>query len=134
MGEDDSELILQMDIEGAEYQCINGTPTEVFERFRIMVIEFHDLHKLRKRKYRKKYIEVFRKLSTSHHCVHIHPNNNCKVLIKDDMVIPSIMEFTFLRKDRSKKHIFRVDFPHPLDFDNVPKPTLVLPEIWYKHA
>ena len=38
-----SDLLLQMDIEGAEYEVIIDTPREVFKKFRIMAIEFHFL-------------------------------------------------------------------------------------------
>jgi FkbM family methyltransferase len=37
----DDEMLLQMDIEGAEYQVILDTPSETLRRFRILVIEFH---------------------------------------------------------------------------------------------
>jgi len=43
---DNSDLILQMDIEGAEYEVIIDTPLEIFKKFRIMVIEFHSLDML----------------------------------------------------------------------------------------
>jgi hypothetical protein len=39
------ELLLQMDIEGAEYRTLLCTPTKILERFRIIVVEFHGLDK-----------------------------------------------------------------------------------------
>src|SRR5262245_1319680 len=36
-----SDLLLQMDIEGAEYRVLNSASESLLSRFRIMVIEFH---------------------------------------------------------------------------------------------
>ena len=42
----DKDMILQMDIEGAEYPVLLNTPMETFKQFRILVIEFHNLDHL----------------------------------------------------------------------------------------
>lgn len=38
-----ADLLLQMDIEGAEYRNLLGTPDDVLRRFRIVVLELHGL-------------------------------------------------------------------------------------------
>ncbi|VAX06120.1 hypothetical protein MNBD_ALPHA03-1625, partial [hydrothermal vent metagenome] len=38
-----NDLILQMDIEGGEFDVIVDTPADVLRKFRIMVIEFHGM-------------------------------------------------------------------------------------------
>jgi FkbM family methyltransferase len=43
---DKSDFIVQMDIEGAEYEVICDTSHETFRKFRILAIEFHEVHKL----------------------------------------------------------------------------------------
>ncbi len=43
-GRDD--LLLQMDIEGAEHDVLPNAPMELLTQFRIIVIEFHNLHGL----------------------------------------------------------------------------------------
>jgi hypothetical protein len=40
------DLLLQMDIESAEYRVLASTSTETLSRFRMMVVEFHDLGNL----------------------------------------------------------------------------------------
>ena len=40
------DLILQMDIEGAEYRNLLSTSKSLLNRFRILVIEFHDFSEL----------------------------------------------------------------------------------------
>ena len=44
--ENDGDLILQMDIEGAEWPVLLNTSRQILQRFRIIIIEFHDLDRL----------------------------------------------------------------------------------------
>lgn len=126
----DSDLLLQMDIEGYEYETLLATPDALLRRFRIMVIEFHRLHQLWSAPYFRLAAAVFNKLLESHSCVHIHPNNvRTSVTIKG-IEIPRLMEFTFLRKDRFQAQGPARLFPHPLDADNTPKPAIPLPACW----
>jgi len=120
------ELMMQMDIEGFEYEALMPVSVELMERFRIVVIEFHGLDHLDKGKFK-----VFKKLLKTHTCVHIHPNNCCGFAKLFNLAIPRVMEFTFLRKDRVGRFSYRRDFPHPLDSDSTPTPTLSLPACWY---
>lgn len=121
------DLILQMDIEGYEYEALIAVPRDVLTRFRIIVIEFHGLDALDGKKFR-----TLMKLTATHQCVHIHPNNCCDRTEIFNLQIPREMEFTFLRKDRVKKIGYATDFPHELDSDNVLGPRLTLPSCWYR--
>jgi hypothetical protein len=125
------DLILQMDIEGHEYEVILSTPDDLLDQFRIIVIEFHNLEKLFDPAVFKIYASCFAKLMKYFHVVHIHPNNIDDVLRKRDIEIPRILEFTFRNKKRGPQVMRRVVFPHPLDRDNIPDRHLVLPKCWY---
>ena len=130
-----SDLMLQMDIEGAEYQTFLSTPANVLNRFRIMVVEFHDLPRLWNLPYYSLASVAFEKILVNHVCVHIHPNNCCGSIIKNGITIPRIMEFTFLRKDRINQLLMTTDFPHKLDRRNSDAcPELVLPKCWFSRA
>ena len=127
------DLLLQMDIEGSEYEVIIGTPIQVLNAFRIMVIEFHFMEKMFDPFVCGLYRTCFEKILTNFHVVHIHPNNICDSLSKGGIEIPRIMEFTFYSKKRAPAIKRRNDFPHPLDRDNVSdKRPLALPTCWYK--
>ena len=129
----DSDLLLQMDIEGSEYSSILSISNKTINRFRIMVIEFHDLHKLWNKEFFRLAQDVFSKILATHHCVHIHPNNECDSQITKGIEIPLAAEFTFLRKDRVKTMSYATHFPHKFDCDNVNKKSLILPKNWYAH-
>ena len=131
LSEHNSDLILQMDIEGYEYEVILGVSDKLMKRFRIIVIEFHSLHQLLNRPFFDLASRVFEKILQSHECVHIHPNNCCGSLNVKSLEIPRVMEFTFLRKDRIDNYAFAKDFPHTLDFDCTNAPSLILPKCWY---
>lgn len=99
------ELILQMDIEGAEYDVLNQISEDLLKRFRIIIIEFHNLHEiLLKSKFSKDIYLLLKSLSKNHTSVHLHPNN-CDEAINVpnfNINLPNVLEITFLRNDFMK--------------------------------
>jgi hypothetical protein len=130
----ESDLILQIDIEGAEYRVLGNATDAFLRRFRIMVIEFHGLDQLFSRFSFEFMRPVFEKLTRHHNVIHIHPNNCSRVARRGAIVIPPVMEFTFYRKDRPLADPpVELRFPHPLDADSVRnRPTIVLPDCWWR--
>ena len=128
--ESTSDLLLQMDIEGAEYETLLAIPDELLRRFRIAVFEFHWLDHLWSKPFFNLASAAFRKLLNTHVCVHIHPNNCCGSLKRGGVEMPRVAEFTFLRKDRVGTSARATTFPHPLDADNTGNPPLLLPACW----
>lgn len=128
---DRGDLLLQMDIEGQEYEVIFSASEELLNRFRIMIIEFHDLDQLFSRPFFRIASRVFEKLLQTHVCVHLHPNNCCGVLRRDGLEVPKVMEFTFLRRDYIHCDTKQTCFPNPLDRNNTPKKPIPLPVCWY---
>lgn len=127
----DSDLLLQMDIEGYEYETLLSMPDDLLKRFRVIVVEFHRVHHLWSAPFFRLAAAAFGKLLQTHSCVHLHPNNCRSSIYMRGLEIPRVMEFTFFRNDRFKTHSYARNFPHPLDRDNTIKPPLVLPACWY---
>ena len=132
IGDQSGDLLLQMDIEGAELETLLATSVELLARFRIMIVEFHHLDQLWQEPVFRLYSRVFERVLHTHRVVHIHPNNCCGAVGGRGLVIPRVAEFTFYRKDRFRTSSHRRTFPHPLDRDNTSKPPLVLPRCWYR--
>jgi hypothetical protein len=126
------DLLLQMDVEGAEYETLLTAPAELLSQFRIMVIEFHYVHELLNQRFFDLASRVFRKLLRTHTVAHIHPNNCCGSVRSGELELPRIAEITFHRNDRLRQRLPCRTFPHPLDRDNTRKATLVLPRCWYE--
>ena len=126
------DLILQMDIEGAEYTTLLCTPSDILRRFRIIAVEIHNVQTWFTPFAWPVVTTFFEKLLEDFHVVHNHPNNNCVFVQVDDTVMPSVFELTLLRKDRSDALGYVDSFPHPLDMPNVlDKPDRPLPKEMY---
>ena len=129
----EGELLLQMDIEGAEYEVIASTPVELLRRFRIIVIECHDLERMFDPFAYRLYRACFDKLLADFMVVHAHPNNCAGRVRHEGVEIPSVIEFTFYNRARITEHAPQRSFPHPLDSDNCAGcPPLPLPRCWYE--
>lgn len=122
----DSELMLQMDIEGAEYMTLLATPRRTLNRFRVIVVEFHDLHRVADLHTATNLIApTLEMLRTMFVPVHVHANNQCPVDARTGFDIPRVLEVTYLRSDRCRHIRPGIPLPHALDAPNVP----TLPDI-----
>jgi len=125
------DLMLQMDIEGSEYEVILNLPEALLAQFRILVIEFHNLDRLFDPFVFRLIASSFERLLDLFHVVHLHPNGSDGILKSGEIEIPRTMEFTFINKERADSKGPRSDFPHRLDADNIPGTSLPLPKCWY---
>jgi hypothetical protein len=129
------DLLLQMDIEGAEFRNILATSEGTLGRFRVIVLEVHGLRKMLETPILRKVIApFFQKLARSFTTVHAHPNNCCGdfTVPETDIRIPNVLELTFIRNDHFVPGTSPAALPHPLDVSrNVPrKAPLFLSEAW----
>ncbi len=129
-----ADLILQMDIEGAEWHVLLDTPDQILNRFRIMVIEFHNLDQIMTTSLGAEVFDtVFDKLARNFEIVHLHANNAGGVHRHKGQMIPRVLELTFLRSDRFNLSTerFPAVIPHPLDQPNeTKKKEILLSEPW----
>ena len=125
------DLILQMDIEGAEYASLLATPLDILSKFRIMVIEFHDIEIWSQQHFLNIVELVFEKILKEFTIVHNHPNNAMGTVDLNGFKAPRLLEITFLRKDRIQKYEGFCDLPHALDFPNLnDRPDIIFGEDW----
>lgn len=125
------DLILQMDIEGAEFDVLATARDETLARFRIAVIEFHGGHRLDRPSVRRRWLRCLTRLAGIFDVVHLHPNNCCGIANVDGFQVPRVMEVTLLRKDRTKARRPVAKLPNPLDQPNLTdRPDIVLPQEW----
>lgn len=124
------DLMLQMDIEGDEYEVLLSMPQSLLARFRVIVVELHELDHLWNRRLFRFVAAAMRKVVSGHACVHIHPNNSCACFSMNGVEIPPVAEFTFLRTDRVRARTAARSFPHPLDRPNTDGSDVPLPDCW----
>lgn len=129
---DDSDLLLQMDIEGYEYMSLINLSEQLLNRFRIIVMEVHFLEKLWEPHFFQIANTAFSKILKNHTCTHIHPNNCSDIVELKGIKIAPAIEVTFLRNDRITKKSPATTFPHQLDVNNLNRRSVDLPTNWYK--
>ena len=128
----EGDLLLQMDIEGAEWQVLLNISERNLKRFRVIVIELHDMERLMDKHAFQIINAVLRRLERHFHVVHNHPNNNGGKVSIGRLEIPRALELSLLRKDRAQPTGFVDEFPHPLDQANdADREDIVLPAGWH---
>lgn len=134
------DLLLQMDIEGAEYSIIPFLDEASLSRFRIIILELHNLGNiLHDHNFRSLVLRTLSRLMSFHACVHAHPNNCCGYVYEDslDCIIPNVLEVTLLRRDRFSGDVSRFikpQLPHPCDITNaLPKAPIHLNRYWDRY-
>jgi hypothetical protein len=107
-----------MDIEGSEYEIINSMSSATLIKFRILVIEFHNLSRIRHSWYLKSYVSTaIEKLLSLYSVVHLNVNYQSGTwrILKSEIAFPETIEVTFLRKDRSVSLLTPKKLPDPKD-------------------
>ena len=127
----DGDLVMQMDIEGAEYDVLNAVSEETLKRFRVVVLEVHWFEHVFDDNWRKWARKGLEKLNRHFAVVHLHHNNHAGLLQLDGVRFPRVFEVTYLRRDRLRESDAEITFPHPLDQPNRPDlPDFEMPRFW----
>lgn len=122
-GHDDKDnMILKMDVEGAEWSFLATISSETLSRFDQMVFEFHDLIMPKDYRTMNATLACINKINLTHSLVHLHANNYDSLLILDDKILmPNILEMTYVKTSNYElvddENIF---LPNSLDQPNHP--------------
>jgi len=113
-----SDIILKIDIEGAEWNVLDACPIEYLKHFKQVICEFHSLSQLGDAIYLSLFKGVFEKLNTAFSIVHIHANNWGSIFNLSNIVIPDVIEITFVNDDYYTVSASDEIFPTKLDMPN----------------
>jgi hypothetical protein len=117
-----NNLLLKMDVEGAEWDFLNSTSSEILAQFAQMTFEFHFMTN---KKMESIIIPALEKLNKTHQAIWIHGNNGGIVQKAKDILIPDILEVTFVRRSdyafKKSERIFptELDMPNAADFKDI---------------
>ncbi len=92
------DLILQMDIEGAEYEVLHSVSAALLKRFRVVVVEFHHLHQLWNCNSFEIMCNAFEKLLGDFEVCHLSPNPYAGWVDCEGIRFSRLIEVTFVRK------------------------------------
>ena len=117
------DIILKMDVEGAEWEFLEHTSSELLTCFRQIVFELHGVTNMSN----NKVMPMLRKLKETHTPVWLHANNYCPAEVAGNFVFASSMEMLYLNNSCYEFAEGEVKFPWVLDMPNNPEaPEIVL--------
>ena len=115
----DQDLLLKVDVEGAEYEGLGEAGQDLLGRFRQIVVELHDLSQLQLPSKRNLVLRTLSMLNESHVPVHVHANNYDEVCLFDSYWFANAIEVTYVRRDllQGTHHVDRIhsEYDHPCD-------------------
>ncbi len=127
--------ILQMDIEGSEYEVLTYESLECLSKFSIIIIEFHKIQNIINPIFLKTIKAIFEKIFKNFKVCHVHPNNFSGLYVYKGIKIPSSLEVSFVNNDliNQCKSSLEVSLPHLLDKKNEKNlPDILMPKNWWK--
>ena len=117
--EDKRNMILKMDVEGAEWGFLSQVDSETLSQFSQITLEFHNVINNRDT---KQVLEALRKLNITHQLIHVHANNykNYYIVLGGKKICP-VLELTYaLRSNYSFIEDYDIVLPLDLDAPNNP--------------
>jgi hypothetical protein len=110
-----TDLVLKMDIEGAEWRTLEALPLSILGQFSQIVAEFHGFSDMTNIARWNRRLTVLEKLNSVHQCVHVHANNWHTPAMIGGVMMPNLLELTYVRRaDHEFKVCDRV-FPTEID-------------------
>jgi hypothetical protein len=90
-------ILLKMDIESSEWAVLASAASATLNRFQQIVVEFHGLLRLSESDFAREIIKALYKLNETHKLVHLHINNYEPIGIVGGVVVPNVLEATYLK-------------------------------------
>lgn len=128
-GDNDKRLLLQMDVDGAEWDTLLQTPNSVLKLFDQVIIEVHGLGTDASKALNggevylaslNKKIRVLKKINEMFNLYHVHANTEGSLHYIGWHKIPDVLELTYVNKKIEKKPTYsKIIFPTKFDQPNV---------------
>lgn len=115
---ENNQLILKMDVEGAEWDFLAEVSEQVLSRFRQITFELHRLTDISQS---ERILGGLEKLNRTHQLVWIHANNFGHIeRAGENLEIPAYVEATYLNRALYHTHKGSCCFPLPVDMPDCP--------------
>ena len=109
-------MILKMDVEGAEWDFLETVDTRTLKKFDQIVFEMHNIVRP---SCADRALKLLEKLNKSHQLIHLHGNNSGYLLQVGDTIFPDVIETTYVNKENYYTYDDEcVILPSPLDVPN----------------
>ncbi|MDE7333206.1 MAG: hypothetical protein K2O16_13425 [Lachnospiraceae bacterium] len=107
-----NRLILKMDVEGAEWEFINTISIDTLKQFSQMTFELHGITNIANREMIMRALE---KLNKTHYIIWVHGNNGGGSETAGTVVMPRLLEITYVNKEQYP--CVEAPYDCPLDID-----------------
>jgi hypothetical protein len=95
---DRRDIILKMDVEGAEWAMLETVPEATLAQFSQIVMEMHWLHYIDETYHFRRFVECLSKINRTCQSVHVHANNCGQVIFAGGVFLPDTLEVTYVRR------------------------------------
>ena len=116
-----SDLVLKIDVEGAEWPSLASVTPEQLSAYTQIAIEMHDLRGLMDPRERGRILGVLNTLAAGHRPVHVHANNYDAVVRFGSLWFANAIEVTYVRADCFSDWAPRESLAVELDRPNDPR-------------
>lgn len=114
------DVILKMDVEGAEWQVLSSLPEALLDVFEQIVIEFHWLNGLGQDDFAALVRHTLRRLNMRFTLRHVHANNHAVFRLVEGVVVPPVLAATYVRSELITRRPNRTLYPTEHDRPNRP--------------
>jgi hypothetical protein len=111
------DVVLKMDIEGAEWESLASISNEVMKRFSQILVELHFPLSGSPLEVASR-LRTLRRIRRTHEVVHVHANNFIDTTDVEGVEIPQVIEISYLRKDLARFDNTVEEFPGEFDAPN----------------
>ena len=114
------DLLLKVDIEGAEYAVLQDVPQTTLNRFSQIALELHDLRRLAEPEFRRLFTAAMTRLNAGFVLCHVHANNCAPLIFTHGLPVADVVELTFVRRDLVRSIPSTTVYPTVYDCANDP--------------
>ena len=111
------DMILKMDVEGAEWGFLESVKPETLSQFSQMTFELHNMIKLADH---ERVLNILRKINETHQLVHLHANNVSSYVMIGGRNFAALFEVSYVLRDKYKfSSEYDVKLPLKIDMPNI---------------
>ena len=112
------DVILKMDIEGSEWRVLSSLPEELLDVFEQIVVEFHWLNGLGNKDFATMARKCLQGLNARFTLCHVHANNHVNFRLVEGIIVPPVIEATYIRSELVSRTPNRTLYPTEHDRGN----------------
>jgi len=117
-----SNLILKIDVEGYEWGVFTQCSQNVLAQFSQIVVEFHDLVTAFDGDRHREVVAALTRLNKTHQSVHVHANGHEIPIWISGLVLPPLLEVTYVRRNDYEKQLIANTRQFPTELDQCSAP------------